>query len=131
LEEKIGFLQKVWQNGVFFKNTANGGQTAAKRRPNVGKNDGRGKRQQTAAKRRPNVDKNDGRGKQLQNGCGVFFKNTANGGQTAAKMTTKMTAVENGGKMAAKKRPNGGPLHFTPSEPGRQCLLAVIQNGIR
>jgi hypothetical protein len=110
LEEKIGFLQKVWQNGVFFKNTPNGGQTAAKRRPNVSKNDGRGKRRQTAAKRRPNVDK---------------MTAVETGGKTAAKQRP------NGGKSAAKKRPNGGPLHFTPSKPGRLCPLAVIQNGIR
>jgi hypothetical protein len=65
LKGKIGYLQKVWQNGVFFKNTANGGQTSAK---------------MTA----------------VENGGGC--KRRPNGGQTSA----KMTAVENSGKSAAK-----------------------------
>jgi hypothetical protein len=69
-----------------------------------GKTEFSSKMRQTAAKRRPNVGKNDGRGKRRQNGG--RGKRRPNGGQTLA----KMTAVENGGKTAAKRRQIGGEL---------------------
>jgi hypothetical protein len=74
LKEKFRYLQKVWQNGVFFKNTA-------KRQPNVGKKDGRGK---TATKRRPRRLKSAAKSRQKR-------RPWKNGGKSAAKSAAKIS----------------------------------------